>query len=270
MAFMSRWQSCKRTYVHQNGQANSALIGYKHGVRPPTIALLAATALGVAACAGPDSVTTDPATRTTNDGKLTVTPAVDTTGVGESVLFRVAGDTQHVVGWTFSDTRIARITDQNGGWVSLQTLREGSTTLTATRDGESGRASLVVLDSYSPDTAVAAVRFGRVADTVSVSDSTTFGINVYDVERNSLYGRPVTWTLSDSTIARIGVGYHPHIVRLQALRNGVVTLTATVEGQTDCARLIVGDSIPSDAPRCPMRPIASFEFAHPTITAYLD
>jgi plastocyanin len=241
-------------------------------MRIAAIALTLVSAIGAAVCAGPDGVTTDPDSRRADDSKLTIRPARDTAGVGDTVRFELVDpDSSPSVRWTVSQSAIAQILEQHGTRVSIVARSVGTTSVTAERDGASGEATLVVLDSYSPDTTVAAVRFSaKVADTVSVRDSAAFGINVYDSELNALFGRPVTWTLSDSSIARITVGYHPHIVWLHALTNGVVTLTATVDGQSDCARLIVGDSIPSGAPRCPMRPIASFRFAHPSITAYLD
>ena len=67
-----------------------------------------------------------------------------------------------------------------------------------------------------------------------VGDTTRFGTTLMDSTGSMLYGRPITWSLSDSTVATIAVtGF------VQAIAAGTTTVTATCEGRTGTAVVTV-------------------------------
>ena len=67
-----------------------------------------------------------------------------------------------------------------------------------------------------------------------VGDTTRFGTTLMDSTGSMLYGLPITWSLSDSTVATIAVtGF------VQAIAAGTTTVTATCEGRTGTAVVTV-------------------------------
>jgi uncharacterized protein YjdB len=191
---------------------------------------------------------------------VTVTPPGDTIAVGDSASFfaelrdaegnpivRPAAVCAGGVTWTVSDSTVARIADACGQWVLVRGLREGVTTVTATADGQSGSAHLVVTDSTpsEPGDSVASVTVRPPADTVAVGDSAAFSAELRDAN-GTLVSRPVTWTVGDSTVARIQGAFGQTVI-LRAGRAGTTTVTATSEGQSGTAQLVVTDSTPSES-----------------------
>ena len=67
-----------------------------------------------------------------------------------------------------------------------------------------------------------------------VSDTTRFSTTLTDSTGSMLYGRAITWSLSDSTVATIAItGY------VQAIAAGTTTVRATCEGRTGTAVVTV-------------------------------
>ncbi len=67
-----------------------------------------------------------------------------------------------------------------------------------------------------------------------VGDTTRFSTTLTDSTGSMLYGRPITWSLSDSTVATIAMtGY------VQAIAAGTTTVIATCEGRTGTAVVTV-------------------------------
>ena len=161
-----------------------------------------------------------------------------------------------------SDTTVARIVSQLGNQVRVATRRVGTTILTAHSDTATGTARLVVLESYNPPRApVDYVRMGWSLRRAPVGDTALFAVHVGAADPradlNPLLNLPLTVTLSDTTIARVVPGEYPHDLRLLALRNGTTTVTVTVDGKSDCAQLLVADSMPDEPTLCTARvPVA--------------
>jgi uncharacterized protein YjdB len=81
--------------------------------------------------------------------------------------------------------------------------------------------------SVSPDTAVAAV-----------GDTVPYFATLRDANGNILSGRVVTWSVSDSTVARVeGASSQSAVIR--ALAAGSAVVTATSEGKSGSGSLFV-------------------------------
>src|SRR5207237_1180854 len=139
---------------------------------------------------------------------VSVTPPADTVVVGEDSVFFSATlrDAQgrqlsgRIVTWTISDTSIARIVSSYGPHAAFRPVKAGSAVVTATSEGKSGTAQLVVI---APPP-VASVTVSPPNDTARVGeDSVNFSATLRDAQGRPLSGRLVTWTISDTNIARI-------------------------------------------------------------------
>lgn len=73
---------------------------------------------------------------------------------------------------------------------------------------------------------------------VSVGDSVWAIANLADAAGVALYGRAVTWSVSDTTVARVD-GIYGQYLNFRAVRAGAVTFTATSEGKTGSATVTV-------------------------------
>src|SRR5437899_11440407 len=143
---------------------------------------------------------------------VTVSPESATVVVGDSAGFfadlrDAAGNPARDanVRWSVADPTVARIEGEFGQSVILRALRRGSTTVTARSHGKSG-AALLVVDSLPPPPppgdSVATVEVTPSADTVAAGDSASFFATLRDANGNVLSGRTVSWTVSDSAVAR--------------------------------------------------------------------
>src|SRR5438105_251461 len=173
---------------------------------------------------------------------VTVTPSLDTLLAGDTIRFDATPrDSQgnrlgdRPVVWTLGDTSIARIENRTSQSAWVRGLKSGSTTLTATSEGHSGSAQVVV----TTPPPVASVSVTPPADTVVVGDdSVFFSATLRDAQGRPLYGRTVTWAISDTSVARIVSSYGPY-VSFRPLKPGSAVVTATSEGKTGTAQLAV-------------------------------
>lgn len=163
-------------------------------------------------------------------------------GVGGSiVLLAAVFDTNGnlvpnpTVTWTSSDTAIAASVGF-GTADSVIGKASGTATITAT----SGSLSSSVLVTVTGGGAANPVSYVTVtppnAD-VAVGDSVGFYARPYDSTSAELFGRPVGWFVSDSTVVRL-YSYGQSAL-IQPLRAGTVTLQATSEGKTGTATITV-------------------------------
>jgi uncharacterized protein YjdB len=234
-------------------------------------AVLAAAAIAVVACtdhAGPDrslgfALTGDSSSDSTPGHKpgpvasVTVSPPSDTVAVGDSAGFfadlRDANGNAISAGkvtWSVADPNVARIEGEFGQSVILRALRRGATTVTARSHGKSGSAQLVVVDSLPPPPppdSVATVTVTPSTDTVVRGDSATFFALLRDSRGDTLSGRPVTWSVSDSTVAHVEASFGQSVV-IRTARAGSTVVTATSEGRSGSAQLVVTDSSPPPPP----------------------
>lgn len=132
--------------------------------------------------------------------------------------------TGRVVAWSSSNEQIATV-DSTG---RVRAMAAGSATISATSEGQTGTAVLVVLVpvdhvTVRPSSAI-----------VARGGSTQLSALVYDAGGNQLTGRQITWASSDQSVATVtpsglvtGVGI------------GSAHISATVEGKSGSAYVLV-------------------------------
>ncbi|HZH81283.1 MAG TPA: Ig-like domain-containing protein [Gemmatimonadales bacterium] len=145
------------------------------------------------------------------------------------------------VKWSVADSTVARIEGAFGQSVILRALRRGSTTVTARSHGKSG-TGLLVVDSLPPPPppgdSVATVEVTPSADTVAAGDSASFFAILRDANGNILSGRAVSWTVSDSSVARIEGAFGQTVV-IRAVGAGFSLVTAFSEGKNGSGSMVV-------------------------------
>ena len=145
------------------------------------------------------------------------------------------------VKWSVADPTVARIEGAFGQSVILRALRRGSTTVTARSHGKSG-TGLLVVDSLPPPPppgdSVATVEVTPSADTVAAGDSASFFAILRDANGNILSGRAVSWTVSDSSVARIEGAFGQTVV-IRAVGAGFSLVTAFSEGKNGSGSMVV-------------------------------
>jgi len=234
-------------------------------MRQMLAACVAAVALTAAACsdqtgpnrpltsatAGDSSVDSTPPGKPGPVASVTVTPPGDTVAVGDSIgFFATLRDAQgnfisdgHVK-WSVADPTVARIEGEFGQSLILRALRTGATEITARSHGKRGSAQLVVVESLPPPPpppppdSVASVSVTPDTVVVAAGDTARFFATPRDAQGNSLSGRAVFWSVSDSTVARIEVASGQSVV-VRALRSGSSLVTATSEGKSGSGSLFV-------------------------------
>jgi uncharacterized protein YjdB len=224
--------------------------------------LLVAGAIAAVACSDRDGVSrplglitaADSTRDSTPPGKpgpvasVTVTPASDTVGVGDSAGFFADLRDAHgnpardaSVRWSVADPSVARIEGEFGQSVVLRALRRGATTVTARSHGKSGTAQLVVDSLPSPPPpgdSVATVSVTPDTAVAAAGDTVPFFATLRDAQGNTLSGRLVSWSVSDSTVARVEAAFGQSAI-IRALATGVALVTATSEGKSGAGRLVV-------------------------------
>ncbi|MFL5574636.1 MAG: Ig-like domain-containing protein, partial [Gemmatimonadaceae bacterium] len=167
---------------------------------------------------GTVSVTVDPSSATLLVGQSTTLVATVRDGQGE-----VVGDRPPT--WASSNSGVASVSQQG----VVTGLSAGSATITASRDGASGSASvtvqLVPVSGVMVTPAEPTIDRGRTVQLTAVA---------YDGQGKVLAGRSFTWSSSDPTVATVsGTGL------VLGRKEGQVTITATSEGQSGSARVTV-------------------------------
>lgn len=160
-------------------------------------------------------------------GSITLTAAVvDSSG---------AAVTDPSVVWTSSDTTVA-ITRGFGTADSTYGRAPGTATIFASSAGLSDSLTVTVLDSGSVDT-VATVAIAPSSADVAVGDSVVLLATPKDAAGNALYGRPVAWFISDTTVAVL----YPYgsYALVQPRRTGSAVIQATSDGKSGTATLTV-------------------------------
>jgi alpha-tubulin suppressor-like RCC1 family protein len=161
---------------------------------------------------------------------VAVTPAARALVPGDTVrLTATPKDAQgaaladRTVTWNSSDEAVATVDDE--GLVTAQA--EGTATITATAEGQHGTAALTV--AAAP---VASVVLTPTGDPVIVGDTLRLTATLLSEAGDTLTGRTITWTSSDTTVASVDadglVSDHTP---------GSVTLTATAEGKEGSTEL---------------------------------
>ena len=164
---------------------------------------------------------------------VVVTPAAPSLVPGDTVrLTATPKDDQgaalsgRVVTWTSSAEAVATV-DANG-LVTAHT--QGTATITATSEGQHGDASITV--SATP---VATVALTPDSGVVMVGDTLRLTATLLAASGDTLTGRAITWTSSDTAVATVDAS---GLVTARAILDSV-TITATAEGHAAPAKLRV-------------------------------
>src|SRR5438128_3140264 len=134
-----------------------------------------------------------------------------------------------LVTWTSSSSAIATVSA--GGLVSGAAV--GSATITATSEGQSASATITVAT-----VPVAAVAMSPATAAVLVGATVQFTATLLDAAGNVLSGRSVTWASTGPAVATVS-----STGLVTGVAPGAVTITATSEGQTGSAAVMV-NSVP--------------------------
>lgn len=168
---------------------------------------------------------------------ITLSPAAGSLSVGQSGVFGVtvkdaAGNilTGRTLAWSSSNSGIASVA-ANG---LVSGLSVGTATITATAEGKSGSATATVSNPATAPAAVATVTLSPASASLYLGDYGYFGITLRDGVGNVLSNRVVTWSTNNPSVASVasdglvtGIGI------------GSATITATSEGKTGSATLVV-------------------------------
>jgi len=143
--------------------------------------------------------------------------------------------TGRAIAWMIADSAVATI----GAGGTVTAVSPGTARITATVDGVNGFAKVIVVSPPPPPAAVARVVVSPDSVVLIPGQETDLDAAAYDAEGHVLTGRAVTWTTSDSTVARLGAGG-----RVIAGLAGSARITATVEGVSGSAKVIVDRPYP--------------------------
>lgn len=161
-----------------------------------------------------------------------VSPAVDTISIGGTRQFQASvRDAQgtalsgRTVAWSSSDP--AKATVSTTGVVTGVDL--GTVSITATSEGRSGAATLVIA---APP--VATVALTPALDSIGIGGSTQLTATLRDAGGNALTGRTITWTSGTPAVASVS-----NTGLVTAASVGTTTITATSEGKSATATVVV-------------------------------
>ncbi len=163
---------------------------------------------------------------------VTLTPALDTLGVGAtraitSVLRDAGGAilTGRSVAWISSNAAVVSVSSTG----VATAVAPGTATITATSEGRSGTATVVVLARLA-----SAVILSPASATLVVGTTQSLTAQITDAQGNLLTNRPITYTSdapSVATVSTTGV--------VTALSTGSARITATSEGRVGVANMQV-------------------------------
>jgi len=216
-----------RTIVYGSSDPSIATInsstGVATGVAPGTVTIGAisegktGTASLTVNPAPVSSVSVSPPAQTIIDGNTASFTATLTDAHGNTLSGRV-------IDWSSSDVTVATV--DNAG-VATST-GPGNATITATSEGKSGTATLQV--DPAP---VSSVTVAPLVSIVNVGDVVQFTATVQDTPPHG-HGHPVQWSSSAESVATID-----DKGKMKALSPGLITVTATSQGQSGFATVTV-------------------------------
>jgi uncharacterized protein YjdB len=185
---------------------------------------------------------------------VTVTPSTASLTAGQTVtlsatLQDASGNTLtgRPLSWSSSDNTIATVTSAG----DVTGVGTGVATISATSEGQVGTATVTV--GMVP---VASVTVTPPNATVDVGATVQLGATPRDAAGNPLAGRNVTWSSSADAIATVSSGGV-----VTGVTQGVVTITATVEGQSGSSTVTVNAAGPP-----PPVPVASVSVSPSTVS----
>jgi uncharacterized protein YjdB len=170
------------------------------------------------------SISIAPSTATLVVGGTTTLQAVLTDAAGQPL-------TGRPVAWASNATQVATV-DASGKVIGVAA---GTATITATSETKTGTATITV--TVTP---IAAIAVMPSAVALKVGESTGLTAIATDANQNVLGGRPMTWASSDSTIAIVSTRG-----LVTAVAPGTATITASGEGRSGTAQVVVTAAAPT-------------------------
>lgn len=203
-------------------------------MRSKILVVVTAGTVLLASCSGGDSPTTPPAPPSgpAPVAAVALNPSGGTIEVGETL--QLTATTRDASGNSLSGRSVVWVSSSSAvatvGSSGLVTgVSPGSTTITATSEGQS--ASVTVLVERA---AVASVSVSPTVDTLQVGDTLRLSAVVTAKTGTVLSDREISWSSSDSTIAVVSDDG-----LLTAVSKGSVSVTATSEGQSGSASVTI-------------------------------
>lgn len=129
------------------------------------------------------------------------------------------------VAWASSDVTVARVDDAG----TITGVAPGAATIVATAEGRSAQVAVTV--TLPP---VQSVSVSPAHDTLAVNGARQFSAELRDGGGAVLAGRSITWTTSNTAVAIVSA-----TGAVTALTPGIATITATSEGRSANATLVV-------------------------------
>lgn len=133
--------------------------------------------------------------------------------------------TGRAITWTSSNSAVATVNASG----NITALTPGTTTITATSEGQSGATVLTVTP-----VPIASVSVNLAASSVIVGSTTMATATLRSASNEVLTGRTVTWTTSNPAIATVNASGN-----ITTLSLGTVIIAASSEGQSGSASLTV-------------------------------
>lgn len=137
--------------------------------------------------------------------------------------------TGRVLSWTSSDPEVVRV-DING---NATALKVGTAVITAALEGRQGQSTIEVVAPAGPP-AVHSVQVQGDAAGLEPGVSQMLTVRLRAANGETLHGRDVTWSSSDSTVARVFPGGE-----VLGLKSGTATITATSEGRSGSLTFVI-------------------------------
>jgi uncharacterized protein YjdB len=192
------------------------------------------SALAIASC-GASTSPNDPI------GSVTVTPPVDTVAVGKTTTLQatvMSPGGQVVSGqrvfWNTDQASVAAVSDAG----VVTGLAQGTVRIAASAGGASGIATITVLPPR-----VASVSVSPSHATIVLPGTAQFTATPLDANHDPLGKRTVTWRSSLPNVAKVdGSGL------VTGVAPGSATITATSEGLTASATVVVEPPVPAPPP----------------------
>ena len=196
-------------------------------------AVLAAVALAVLAACGDSGTGPD-----TEVAAVSVAPATRTLVVGdflelEATVKNRGGDPLegHEVEWSSDDATVADVSATG----RVEALKAGAATITATSEGKSGTARIIVTAAAPPPPAeVASVKVDPIELVLPKYESRELHATALDALGNELEDRAVTWSIVNDVVASVDAEG-----RVTAKVPGWTRVYATIEGKSAVVDLTV-------------------------------
>ena len=166
-------------------------------------------------------------------------PSIEKDGTQQFTASAYDSDNQIISGktfnWSSSNASVATISASG-----LATgVSAGSTTITASVDGESGTTTLTVTEPPPPPPAVDRVTVSPSSPSIEKDGTQQFTASAYDSDNQIISGKTFNWSSSNASVATISASG-----LATGVSAGSTTITASVDGKSGTAILTVAEPPP--------------------------